>query len=374
MPAADAFFASDYHEARARFELALEAFEQHVGRSFVRERHVIDREQDLSIDIAEMSPENPERVYVAVSGIHGIEGYAGSAIQQALLASVLPSLDLERCGLLLVHTLNPTGMLTRRRVNAANVDLNRNFDSGDHALYSSESGAYAKINCLLEPAAPCDTAWSARLRWLGGIARAVRRHGFAPLRQATLGGQYAFARGVFFGGSELQPETRAFQQRFEHVCARYSEVLLTDLHTGYGAWTQVSSLFARVDSSELHERIAAGVPDRGGRDHAYAARGDLVGWCEQASKRARPDGVFNGLVVELGTHGLGVIAQLQDLYTVVCENQVRHHGARSAQVRVAVQRAFERLFNPPDPTWRKRVVDASLQHIQGLLVARGFLV
>lgn len=373
MPSADAFFASDYHEARARFMIALSEFERHVERSFTRERITIDAAHDLSIDIAALRPPDPQRLYVVVSGIHGVEGYAGSAIQQALLASVLPMLDLERCGLLLVHALNPSGMFEQRRVNANNVDLNRNFDSGTGELYTSPSDDYGKIATLLEPQAPCDPGVGARLAFLARVGLAVKRHGFTPLRQATLGGQYGFARGVFFGGRQRQPETHAFQTHFERTCAAYSEVLLTDLHTGYGASTQVSSLFGRIDSPELTALLGQGVRDGRGRDQAYAARGDLVGWCQQSAKRLNPACVFNGVVVELGTHGLGTWAQLDDLFTVVCENQARHQGTASPAALIQVRAAFRALFNPDDPLWRKRGLSASVDHIQSMLIARGFL-
>lgn len=373
MPAADAFFASDYHEARARFLIALGEFERHVNRRFERTRVVVDAAADLSIDIAELTPPDPERLYVVVSGIHGVEGYAGSAIQQALLASALPFLDLERSGLLLVHALNPVGMFQHRRVNASNVDLNRNFDFEGGELYASPCDDYAKIASLLEPSTSCDPGMRARLAFLAGVASAVRRHGFTPLRQATLGGQYSFDRGVFFGGRQREPETQAFQTHFEHACAKYPEVLLTDLHTGYGAFTQVSSLFGRIDSPNLQALIGQGVRDRRGRDQAYVARGDLVGWSASAAKRVSPACIFNGVVVELGTHGLGTVAQLDDLFTVVCENQVHHHGAASPGALERVRTVFRELFNPDDPQWRKRVLSASIDHIQALLIARGFL-
>src|SRR5688572_10663129 len=117
-------FATDYRDARERFLQALDAFERGSGLRFVRERFSVDRASDLTIDCAELRPRSPERLYVAVSGIHGVEGFAGNAIQCALLSSVLRRLDLERSGVLLVHGLNPFGMHHLRRVNAANVDLN----------------------------------------------------------------------------------------------------------------------------------------------------------------------------------------------------------------------------------------------------------
>jgi len=363
----------EYHEARAGFRLALDEFEERVGRRFQRHSELVDAELDLSIDVAELRPEQPRRLYVAVSGIHGIEGYAGGAILRGLLASVLPGLDFESTGILLVHGLNPTGMYHRRRVNEHNVDLNRNFAADGTPLDPSDSAAYELVASILQPARPCADSAGDRVRFLAAVARAIVRHGFAPLRQATLAGQYSSPSGLFYGGSTAQVETRFFQQCFDRASRGYSEIQLTDLHTGYGRREQVSSLFVRADSLEFQALTGHGAPDVRGRDQAYAARGDLVAFCQRTAKRHAPDGIFNGVVVELGTTGLGIASQLGDLYTLVRENQLRHHGYATPAAALRVAHAFGELFDPSDPGWRKQVVVASLAHIQRLLGSRHFL-
>ena len=40
---------------------------------------------DLSIDIAYIGDNNANNVYISTSGIHGVEGFAGSAIQLNIL-------------------------------------------------------------------------------------------------------------------------------------------------------------------------------------------------------------------------------------------------------------------------------------------------
>jgi hypothetical protein len=362
----------DYHQARAGFRLALDEFEARVGRRFERRSQLVDARLDLSIDVAELRPTQPRRLYVAVSGIHGIEGYAGSAILRGLLASILPGLDFESTGILLVHALNPTGMYHRRRVNEHNVDLNRNF-AVDGALYRSDSSAYQQVAAFLQPASPCADSAGDRARFLVAVAAAIVRHGFAPLRQATLAGQYASPGGLFYGGSAAELETRFFQECFETAIRGYSEILLTDLHTGYGRREQVSSLFARADSPEFQAVAAHGTLEVRGRDQAYSARGDLVAFCQSAAKRHAPDGIFNGVVVELGTTGLGIASQLRDLYTLVRENQLRHHGSATPAAALRIARAFGELFNPSDAGWRTQAVAASLGHIQRLLGSRNLL-
>ena len=115
-----------YARARAGFLQAAE------GRGLRTVSHPIDarseRGEELSIDVAYLGPESPRSVIAVSSGLHGAEGFAGSAIQHQLLDTQLDGLELAPdCGLLLVHALNPYGFAVVRRVNESNVDLNRNF-------------------------------------------------------------------------------------------------------------------------------------------------------------------------------------------------------------------------------------------------------
>ena len=54
------------------------------------------------------------------SGLHGIEGIAGSAIQLFWLQQSIPLLPKDRA-IILVHVLNPYGMAWLRRFNEDNV-------------------------------------------------------------------------------------------------------------------------------------------------------------------------------------------------------------------------------------------------------------
>src|SRR5215510_13293421 len=81
--------------------------------------------ESLGIDIAWIGSRQPKNVLVHSSGLHGVEGFAGSAIHLQFL-NALPTLAPDTA-ILLVHILNPFGMAWLRRVNENNVDLNRNF-------------------------------------------------------------------------------------------------------------------------------------------------------------------------------------------------------------------------------------------------------
>ena len=87
---------------------------------------------DYTTDIAVLAGRGPGLV-VHSSGVHGVEGFAGSGIQIAILsnfskteAAEAQSTDPDAPTIVLVHAVNPFGMAHFRRFNENNVDLNRN--------------------------------------------------------------------------------------------------------------------------------------------------------------------------------------------------------------------------------------------------------
>src|SRR5689334_6246698 len=101
-----AHFSRDYATARERFRTAAKAAN---GR--LRDLPIPGKGpsgEPLTIDTAWFGPDDPKQAIVHSSGLHGVEGFAGSAVQLQLLQS-LPSLPVDTA-LVVVHVLNPFGM------------------------------------------------------------------------------------------------------------------------------------------------------------------------------------------------------------------------------------------------------------------------
>ncbi len=122
------YFSSDYFTARERF-----------CRSVLDRRGQIESilltpkgpaGEDLTIDIGWFGSDSPHRALVHVSGLYGVDGFAGSAIQLQWLEQGLPAIPSDGA-IAIVHALNPWGMAWGRRVNEDNVDLNCNFLGAD---------------------------------------------------------------------------------------------------------------------------------------------------------------------------------------------------------------------------------------------------
>jgi hypothetical protein len=369
----DQLFCADYHADRAAFLADVEGFAQRTSRSLQLHQHIVDGERDLVVTAAELSGRRPERLYVLCTGIHGIEGFAGSAIARQLLRGSLDRLDPANTSLLIVHALNPHGLAHFQRVNGNNVDLNRNCEAHAEALFGTDSSAFQAIAPLLAPQRLCRATFGSRMFFTLALLGVLRRHGAATLRQASLAGQYVEPHAVFFGGHRVEPEIAFFQALFERLVQRHAEVLLTDLHTGYGARGEAYPLFGLADSPEFRVFTDLGVTDSRGDDKAYTVHGDLVGYCYKTAKRVRPAGVFNGLVIELGTGSLSVLDQMRDLYTVVSENQLRQHGAVDAATAQRVRNEFRELFYPSCAQWRAQAVRVGTLAVERLLETRRYL-
>jgi len=365
-------FAESYPEARARFLEAVGAFEAATGRRCARARHTVADGGDFTVDVAHFEPREGRRLFLVTSGVHGIEGYAGNAIQRALLAGPLARIAGD-CGIMLVHAVNPWGMANFRRVNPNNVDLNRNFAAAGDALYRTPNPGYRLIAGALAPGERCRGALASQARLLADLATVVLTHGYATLQQALLAGQYDVPEGLFHGGTGPERETRAFAELFEPLCSRYDEILLTDLHTGYGRRAQVLPIFPQTDSHDVAEHVEGKARGPDGRDQGYVVTGDLVAWSRLAAKRVNPALTFNGIVVELGTTGLSAWSQLRDLGTMVRENQAHRLGARTPAIEQAVRESFRELFFPRDPAWQRDSLAAAIETIGELLARRGFI-
>ena len=145
-------FSPNYITARERFRAASSS----LGYSHTAYpiNQVSPKGEELTIDVAISSAEKFKRVVVISSGLHGVEGFLGSAIQLILLEKLksIPLLPADT-KLVLIHALNPYGFAWRRRWNENNIDLNRNFLLSGKVFEGSPQD-YSKFNSFLNPTSP----------------------------------------------------------------------------------------------------------------------------------------------------------------------------------------------------------------------------
>lgn len=183
-------FPVDYSDSRQRFTDAAKRAGATVNRYSLSAADASLDTDDLSIDVASVG--QADDLLVVSSGLHGVEGFFGAAVQLALLDRWQTSA--AACRLLLIHAMNPWGYKNLRRVDEQNIDLNRNFPN---ASYRGAPRGYQQLNALLNPARVVRITDFFTLR--AGLN--IARHGMSTLKEAVATGQYEYPKGLFFGGT-----------------------------------------------------------------------------------------------------------------------------------------------------------------------------
>ena len=75
----ESYFSHDYAEARAKFLKAAEACDAKI--TSYENPALGPNGEKLTTDVAWLGPANAKKVIITISATHGVEGFAGSAIQ-----------------------------------------------------------------------------------------------------------------------------------------------------------------------------------------------------------------------------------------------------------------------------------------------------
>lgn len=338
----DDYFPSGYFTARDAFRSRAAGTEQNSCNIAARGPNG----ETLSIDSAYLGEPKPHQLLIITSGIHGVEGHAGSALQQLWLAefsSEIPS----NTGVLLVHALNPYGFAHNRRVNEHNVDLNRNALA---AFPGPANPGYRSLNTWLNPASPAPRFDNFMWRALP----ILMRHGRAALAQAIAAGQYEFPQGLFYGGREREPSLVILANLLSdpHL-AKVQRVIHLDLHTGLGRYGHYQLLLEESPSTtafEFFTRVFGAEAVKS--DHAssathYSAHGIL----STLTSQAFPNAFTLTATLEIGTLKPSAILRI-----LRAENRVHHYGACRSADAIRIRANLCDALAPCDPLWRAAVI------------------
>lgn len=251
-------FSETYFEARDKFRQAVKAVATNTSVKLYTYSVFQDGGDDYTMDIAVIEGSKPGTV-IHTSGYHGVEGYAGSAIQVAWLNKLKAIPTQDNPTLILVHVVNPWGMATFRRTNENNVDLNRNGlhqDEWKEVLNRDPNiGNYQDFDLMLfNPRRP-PTLWDRYCGIYLIAGRAILQNGISTLKRAMVSGQYHYEKGIFYGGTKLQPSLQILYEFLEAHVPRDKVVTMINVHTGLGPSGQDTIITASnsdIRPQELH--------------------------------------------------------------------------------------------------------------------------
>lgn len=305
--------------------------------------------EDLALDAIITPGSGGDRALVLSSGIHGVEGFLGSAVQLGLLeewAARKNARPAIRC--VLLHGLNPFGFAWRRRVNESNVDLNRNLLLAGEAFSGSPQG-YAKLDALLNPERAPSPWEPVTVKLLLAIAR----YGMPVLKQAVATGQYDYPRGLFYGGNKPSRMSEILCAHFDQWIGGSRQVVHLDFHSGLGEPATCKLLIDYPLDDVQRRRLGAWFgPDSFEEDQspsvAYKARGTFGRWC--VTRYPQRDYLY--AAAEFGTcTPIDVVAALR------AENQAHHFGQPDDAATDRAKRKLVEVFCPQSESWRRQVLE-----------------
>jgi predicted deacylase len=338
------YYSTDYFGARRRF-LAANA---RLGL----EHHALEidapspNSEPLTIDITIAGDAKPRSALVLSSGVHGVEGLFGSAIQLACLEQLVPHWrPPTSAAIVFIHTVNPFGFAWQRRFNEDNVDLNRNFLLAEEQFAGSPPLA-SVFRRVLTPGKP-------RTRygfWTARMALLALRHGIRSFWETIPVGQYDYPDWLYYGGGGPTQSSRALELFLPTVLEDANNVVHLDFHTGLGRWAECELLVPNCEGLASiewwPEHFADMVRKVKTFTHPYEIRGGFGPWL----RALFPGCQYHFATAEFGTYSpLRVISALAD--------ELRWHGELGTEEPDHPSRCkLADTFVPPSRSWRTKAL------------------
>lgn len=349
----DAYFSNDFAACRSATMAAVHALRdipcEHLGWE-------VPDHTDLMCDAYWLGPPAAQKVLVLISGTHGVEGYAGSAVQQFVLHALaageaaLPA----DTAILLIHALNPWGMRWARRCDEAGIDTNRNFID-----FEKLPAPAPEFPALLKAFEIKDAQERRRELQTLALAWGQRRY-----EEVLSGGQFEADWAPFYGGRRAGFARRCIEALTALWQLAEREQVVIDLHTGLGPWG-FGELISDHPSGSAANDYAFGIfgpavaCTHDGQSYSVPKKGLLdFHW----HPMMRECGCF--LTLEFGTYGT------EALFRVLLDDHrfwLSQQGQPPASENTPVQAAMRRHFCPQDRFWQQSVLWRGWQVVNHVL-------
>ncbi|TVQ86881.1 MAG: DUF2817 domain-containing protein [Bacteroidetes bacterium] len=352
-----AFYPENYEQARENFRsLSASLSERYNNVTYCPLWIASEVDDDLTIDFCYIPAQSDSlNLLILVSGVHGVEGYVGHAVQQMFAEHYLSDELLQNTGVLLLHAMNPYGFKYTRRVTENNVDMNRNSPSTPD-LYETQNEGYSQVYDLINPQKKVRTRSLENRFFFLKAMNEIRKASLPVLRQAVLQGQYTYPEGLYFGGKAPEPQIEVLEPHITQIFKPYNRIMILDLHTGYGERGKLH-LFPNPmeeQEKEMLEYMFEGFSiDWGDTDDFYTVTGDFVGFVGALN----PDTEFYPMVFEYGTlNSQTTMGSLKSIHIMILENQGHQHGYASARDSLRVKADLLEMYFPASENWRNYVI------------------
>lgn len=308
----------------------------------------------LTIDLARIGPESPRQLLVILSGMHGVELPAGSAIQTNWLLSRGANFLPGDMAVLFVHAVNALGCWQQRRMTDSNVDICRNFvdfstELPENPFYTALADA---INGLPDDAS-ADTY----------LQRYTQREGVATMVAGVMGGQYSDPHGFSYGGSSRTWSAVTLSEILHSKGSGTEAVVVMDIHTGVGAKGVMTPICLQSGEAATRARTWLGpetmLPqvDRRDEESLHPASGHPT----EEYERIFSGQSITSLIIEFGT-----LPPTETLPVLLREHRLTRRGANTAELK-AVRDLLWRQHAPDDIEWQQAVLQQGMLAIDRVI-------
>lgn len=334
-------FSAGYGEARVKF---VDAVKAHSGalESIAHPWRGPDG-ADLSMDIVWLGNRSASKVFVTFSGVHGVEGFFGSAVQIEWLRRGENRRLPQDTAALLIHAVNPYGFAWLRRPNEDNVDLNRNWIDFGRPLPDNER--YEEIARDL-----CPPDWSAEAQAAAGarLKSWRERHGERAFMQAVMGGQWRHADGLSYGGAAPSWSRQVLTDVLKSHLGNAARIAIVDFHTGLGPHGYAEPIIHRKRDDPGFARTrawigAAATSIYGGGSVSAEIQGDGL----SAIQALLPNAIIDAIALECGVQTPDKVGA-----ALRADNWLHAHGDPTAPEAAHIKKLIRDAFHGETPAWQ----------------------
>jgi hypothetical protein len=352
------YFQKSYNNCRDAFQIEAEELQERYEDVEIFSSNVPSRvDDDLFIDFCFVpAQKESKKLLILTSGLHGLEGFVGSAVQQMIMNELLNSELLEEMGVLFIHGINPYGFRYARRLTENNVDLNRNCDT-ENAIFSTKNKGYNDLVDMIIPEGKANVG-SLKNRFFMLVAiNKILQESKAAIRQAVLQGQYEHPNGIYFGGNNFEPQLAAISDILLNYSKDYETVFNIDLHTGWGERGTAHLFPNPIDDTKVKttlENIFEGYSiNWGDSEDFYIINGSFTNYIGKLLS----DKFYLPMMLEYGTlNSQSTVGSVKSLHNSILENQGVHLGYKSPKDSIMIRENFMEMFNPSSEKWRTKIM------------------
>ena len=362
------YFSNTYTQARKRFKDRAAK----VGATITSYRINSSYGDDYTIDVVILGKDNAPTLVIS-SGVHGVEGFFGSAVQLALFERIHEGILSSGIRFVFIHAVNPFGFSHLRRVNEDNIDLNRNFLKQEETYKGAPEG-YHKLNRLLNPKSPpsylepfnliaayhiLKKGWQSRKPSESINIKKIWGKGKKFIKQAVAAGQYEYPDGLFYGGKGPSQSMKIVQEHCEKWIGSSQSIVHVDFHTGLGQFGNYKLLVNEKANSPhftwYYDNFGPEFVESMARSTiAYQGKGLFGTWMQNHFKSK----AYRFFVAEFGTY-----KDIKILKTLRKENRAHHYSAMDSSDYKLSRKKLKEVFCPPNISWRNKVIKSGLDII-----------